>query len=44
MKSRGFLILGMMLVNSAGLAIAGDGPDGSSKKVAVSALTAAEFL
>ena len=44
MKSRTFLVLGVMLIHSASLALAGDGPDDSSKTVAVSAPTAAEFL
>jgi hypothetical protein len=44
MKSRVFLILGVMLVNSASLALAGDGPDVASKTVTAGAPTAAEFL
>ena len=44
MKSRVFLTLGVLLANTASLALAGDGPDGSAKTAAVGAPTAADFL
>jgi hypothetical protein len=44
MRSRVFLILGVMLANSASLAFADDGPNEPSKTVTVSSPTAAEFL